>query len=483
MKKPHLLLFLLAFATSVFAHDYQLVRSDRVCMYQFVYGNTDLNKYVGLRIDSVKQIGSDSLFYPNIHLQQKGSYYRIDGSWIGKRVVVKANGDNFIINSENDSILIKTQSVLKDSWIVYKKNNVMKITAEVTGIEKKSFLDMEDSVKTITFHVYDASMQPMPNQFEGSQIKISKNFGLIESLPFYAFPNVISDNQVLHCSLSGMTNPKVGVQNLTAEDIFDFQVGDEFHTVYAKGVSLGFANKDSVMTINRILERSSIGNNITYKIDVNERHYQLDWSTQVITNVVKQDTISIDPFNIKFSTLPGEIKVITESENVQSVNMYADNSKSFRSMYLVNSGSGNWSEAIVTNDMTCSDNVYYKGYGGPYYNCKGSFTYENRSLIYSKKGGVETGTKLVISSIPTVYIENSLKISSTIGCKELTAKIASSELPARLEVLSVSGTVVFGKSIDTESSTISLQSLPAGAYLYRVRGDNGRVMGGKLILK
>jgi hypothetical protein len=454
-------------------------------MYRFDFGYTGQYPINALRIDSTKMVGTDSLFYPNVNLLQKGSYYRIDGSWIGKRVVVKTNGDNFIINSDNDSILIKTQSALKDSWTVYQKNSVMQITAEVTEIKKMSFLDLEDSVKTITFHVYDASMKPMPNQFDGAQIKISKNFGLIESLPFYAFPNVISDNQVLHCSLSGMTNPKVGVQNLTAEDVFDFQVGDEYHIIEAYGAKYGGVDIDSLLTIERVLERRNFTNQLSYIIDKTERHYHKYWITKVATNLVKRDTVtmSINSLRDMFLILPGEFKGISVHHEIQTVSMELPSNKLFRMGSFVSSDSINWSEIELANDVVCSDDKYIKGLGGPYYNCFGSSIYKNRNLFYSKKSGVEFGTKLVILSIPSVYKENSIRVSSIIGRKELTANIASSELPARLEVVSVSGTVVFSKSIDAESSTISLQSFPAGAYLYRVRGERGSLVTGKIMLR
>jgi len=74
-------------------------------------------------------------------------------SWIGKRVIIKDNGDNLNFNRENDTITIKTKATLNLSWTAYKLMDSIAIVARVTDYNTLSFLGQMDTVKTIKFQV------------------------------------------------------------------------------------------------------------------------------------------------------------------------------------------------------------------------------------------------------------------------------------------------------------------------------------------
>ncbi|MFZ4455849.1 MAG: T9SS type A sorting domain-containing protein [Bacteroidales bacterium] len=437
------------------------------------------NGYVGLRIDSVKLHNNDFVFYPNVNLLFLRDTFRVDGSWIGKRVVVKSNGDNCFINKDGDSILLKTKAVLKDSWTAYSKGNLLIITAEVTGYEKSMFLGLEDSVKTITFHVFDATMKPKPNGYDGKQIKISKHYGIVESKSFYIFPNEIDNSFDLNFTLAGMTNPKVGVQNLTANDIWDYNEGDEYHILDVHS-DMFDSYIDSTFYINKIVKREQKDDSITYSFDQKYKYVSIRKYPNPSKNIeIGTRSFKWSPFSEKsLNLLSGEIMI--SDYDILVTSMPTLNIK-MQFNHLVQPIDSVTFTYGCCEDPPAQPSLYYRGFGGSY-RMSNSFPDIPHAVVYYKKNNVEWGKKLVITGIQSVRKENSIRVSSIIARKELIANIASSELPARLELLSVSGTVVFGKSIDTESSTISLQSLPAGAYLYRVRGDNGRVVSGKVIL-
>ena len=474
MKRSHLLLFLIAFATFVFAYDYQTVSSNRICLYKN-------DGYIGLRIDSVKSHGQDSVFYPNVNFFTFNDTFRIDGSWIGKRIIVKPNGDNVFINRANDSILIKTLAALKESWLVYQKNGMLKITAEVTSLEKTTVIGLDDSVKTITFHVFDASMKPIANGYEGKQIKISQHYGIIESKSFYYFPDLINSSFNLLYKLGGMTNPKVGVQNLLAKDIWDFNEGDEYHKL---NVYMDFTHYDidSTFFIERIISREQKDDSITYLIDQKYKYVSIRRKTANPTYYCETGSRS---FNLStysdksINFLPGEIMI--NDYSVLQVNMPTLNIKTKYSPLLLRLDSVSFTYGCC-EDPQSYPSLYYRGFGGQF-RWTNTFSDIPNDVVYYKKNNIEWGKKLVITGISSVIQEISIRVSSVLGRKELTSKIASLELPARLDVLSLSGIIVLSKSIDSESSAISLQSLPAGAYLYRVKGESGSITSGKIILR
>src|SRR5690606_34543387 len=78
----------------------------------------------GMRIDSIVVEGSDLVYYPfrscrgNINslfpvLDTNG------GSWLGKRVVLKADGSTLFDNLWGDTVVIKSQANVGESWIFY----------------------------------------------------------------------------------------------------------------------------------------------------------------------------------------------------------------------------------------------------------------------------------------------------------------------------------------------------------------------------
>src|SRR5882724_8748120 len=88
---------------------------------------TNANGYLrGIRIDSVRTVGSDVVYYP--YHTPRGSYYPSSfpvldsngGSWLGKKVIEKSDG-TFIFDSYwNDSVIIETRANVGDNWIFYK---------------------------------------------------------------------------------------------------------------------------------------------------------------------------------------------------------------------------------------------------------------------------------------------------------------------------------------------------------------------------
>ncbi|GHV25514.1 hypothetical protein FACS1894176_04160 [Bacteroidia bacterium] len=223
------LVFLLFVGIELLAYDYQAIYSNQTAIF-------DGGTLQGMKIDSVKVLENDSVFYPLKRILHDGSYcYTPYGaSWLGEKIIISANWNNFI--NKNDTIRIKTDAVLGESWIV-DEGLISKMVAKVTSHKIESFLGLEDSVKTISFQAYDLNNVPIDrNLMNNKTLKISKNYGIIQGFDFLPQIQPVLHNIYQEYTLAGLSNPKAGIQNITWFDIWDFQPGDELH-IYEREIS------------------------------------------------------------------------------------------------------------------------------------------------------------------------------------------------------------------------------------------------------
>ena len=277
--------------------DYQTVSVNRIAYFESQYVKC-------LRIDSIKY-QSDSVFYPFRVIQQLdyGCYSPLVASWIGPKIIVRENGMNLFFNKVNDTIKINTRAELHDKWIAFILTDSIIIEAMVINHDTMSFLGLIDSVKTVSFQVYDKSMSPLDYEINRMNLQISKNYGFIKTFNFYLFPDIMVDyppDQFEELDLTGLSNPKTGVQNLTWFDVNDFRPGDELHILDES--STWFGNVSGYTTTNKAvykyLDRTDYEDSIVYHYSRRQSIYTL-WSdsssfkfyNDTLKEVIKPDTL------------------------------------------------------------------------------------------------------------------------------------------------------------------------------------------------
>jgi len=107
------------------------------------------------------------------------------------------------------------------------------IEATVSQISIMTFIGISDSVKTISLQRKNSAGQVVSDPINDKSILLSKNYGLI-CLP--KFDEFSSFQRFFY--ISGKTNPDAGTALPTFQDIYNFPVGDEFHTIYCQLTSL-----------------------------------------------------------------------------------------------------------------------------------------------------------------------------------------------------------------------------------------------------
>lgn len=457
------------------AQNYQTVNSGRIA-----YFTTSGEDFQFLRIDSVFFNG-DSVFYPNRTLGPVGyhCFSLNEPSWTGRKIIVRKDGSNVYYNYHNDSILIKTQAILKEKWIAYQSKDSITITAEVVAINQKAVLEQLDSVKTIQFLGFDSHGNIVDHLLNTTQISISKNYGWVTALNFNLFPNIELDYSFFQrfgsFELVGLTSPKLGVQNLTRFDVFDFQPGDIFHIEeIERNVCQGVGATHYKRIISNYLNRTNYNDSIIYKIsrvhNIQEKYFDS------IHNSIKFDTIRFVIYpDVDFDKLSGELIFSHDSLSIESSAMrIGDRIVKLPRFYGFRKTKIDSCWFYPTSDGDFL-NYYFKGLGGPYYNYGGACPFGMRTLVYYKKGYITWGTPFNFTGIETLANSNYVKIYPNPAYDKICIETYSPNEPMTFELYSSDGSVVFRQIIHSAKENVYVTQFKNGIYIYKI-SNNGQVL-------
>ena len=471
--------------SSMYASDYQTIYSHRIAYFD--------NK--AIRIDSLEVVGNDSVFYPIKSIRENGyygyyCYTPFGASFLGEKVVIKDNW-NYFFNGNGDSIKIKTDAALNESFELFHIENLVTAIATVVSIETQHFFGLSDLVKTIKIELFDNDGNPInhPHINDDPEIKISENYGFLQIFDIYDF--YFTDNYYPYSpiyekrSLIGLTNPEVGRQNLTWLEVFDFQIGDELHIVEESGEFVGYYHR-WVKTIDKYQNRTDYGNDsITYEIHrtryTHEINHNGEESEHTTTQVV---TYTYKP-NHEFDRLNGE-PIIHYDDYGEYDYAYANwesaSSKidpGFERHIFYQEDDECWTEVIYDGCPTA--NIYHKGLGGPYtWSCYGMmYTYE-KELVYYKKGNVTWGDPIVLSINDFFDKEKNLIVNNP--AKEfILLNKDMIEHPCLFELIDINGRVLLQKTVDASNNTVNVNHIQNGMYLCRLIKNNQVICTEKVI--
>ena len=466
--------FLLGGFIALFACDYQTVYSNRVAMFQ-------TPEFHGMKMDSVQISGNDSVFYPMKRiLMQKDDYNCFTpygSSWLGEKIIISEDWNNFVYGK--DTIRIKTTAKLNESWVCFVSG---KYSIEATVFEHKlqQFLGVEDSVKIITFQAFDKDQKPM-DIGEEKTLTISKNYGLIHGFDLMAFStdNYLPLYRSETYTLAGLSNPKIGVQNLTWFDVWDFQPGDELH------IKDGFHNYEITQVTNSIityLSREDFSDKIVYQIHVKENQYKGRSGKDSLVYYKEYDTIQIILPDEGFDKLPKEVIISEGSASYAAGMFYAEGiiakGPSYMLLHKDYDSDLCWWEVIV---CYFGEQISYHQKGlGYYYNLNNITTGSYKTLVYYKKGDVESGTPLTLETgINEIQINSSVVYNP--ANESLQINMETFGTAVLLELVDLTGRTLIQYELTSVSQDISLNHLPKGIYLYRLTEQGKTINSGRIV--
>lgn len=492
--KKFISIFILFFSSVTFGQNYQTVSSNRISCFNSPNGDIKC-----IRIDSVKH-QTDSILYPFSNFRESENYcYTPYGpSWIGDEIIIRNDGLNIFFNKNHDSILLKTNALLNESWTLFNVQDSMKIAATITKHDTMSFLGLFDSVKSVGFQVYDKNMNPLIYDLNNMELKISKNYGFVGTTNFYFFPDFQISypfNEYKEYNLIGLSNPKTGVQNLTWLEANDFQIGDEIHVLNESRSIYGgdYDYIETTKSIYKYLNRFDYTDSIKYNVEVKQNIFK-SWPPwiDIGTFEYKQDTISLlFKADSQFDKLPYE-PVISDNGGYYynmstSYNLINGTviSKSDPRHYLSFSYSGDECWILPLIDDCNSQTYYLKGLGGPYYDCDFVFSLGGmeRKLVYYKKGQIIWGSPLIITGINDERIDRKINLFPNPANDFITIQFEEFNQSAIFEIFDIKGKLLLTRTIDSNESTIGIMDLKAGLYLYRLRDNKMLYVIDKLIIR
>jgi len=473
------------------AQNYVTVNPDRTGLYTYEQGYGNITS---IRVDSVvlDSIGATYFFLNNIQCKDY-CYSPYSPSWLGEKVIVREDGYNIFFNRDNDTVRIKIDAALTESWLCFDFPDASKIIAKITAINTMSFLGITDTVKTINFQAYDKNDNQIDNRVNNKEIELSKNNGFIKVPDFYLFPDLesciwYSHGELQEYDLVGLSNPQLGIKNLTWKEAFDFEPGDEIHIYYKDSTTWYPEIPDYriIYSIKKYLDKEYKGDSIVYKIELKnrERNSYSDNGVEIISI----DTISeIITDKLLFDNLPGE-PVIYDGEafSYYMGTFNGRSSKTEPSYYAWITGGGTcWQETIVDDCWT--DYTYVEGLGGPYYESEcitpGIPREHFKKIVYYKKGEETWGNPLVITGERGITGQPVFDIFPNPVIERLHIRTKTENIPYSIELIDITGRVLFNENVDIEEYTINCSKAIKGICFYRIINTKGTIIKGKIIFE
>lgn len=281
--------FVFLLTSNITLGQYKTIYSDSVPIYR--YGNPSYRyspttgrlgllgptgDFIPVKIQSKELVGQDTVYTNSLAVKQNTSnrsddcYAKISSAWAGKKIILTNDKRDIFINAENDSIIFRKDAGLNDSWTFYSKGNnhfiatVTQKTPESIKLYGGSI--SADSVMTVIINYKNNSdNSPADHIFNGKEWKISQKHGFVKTYDLLNFPN---DTNAL--ALQGFNSK--GVKNLTELDIYNFEIGDIFHTMDSS-VRTYFSAKNTISTV---IDKKITDNELVYKIENWFNNYQND---------------------------------------------------------------------------------------------------------------------------------------------------------------------------------------------------------------
>lgn len=497
MKTILALLLVIGTFNRSWAQNYQLIYPHQEKHFSYIDNANVSNVPIiqSLRIDSIATAGNNTYYY-NHQILSQTSYTGTcqmtinDSSWLGAQIIAKPNGDYLFFNRNLDSILIKTAANLNHTWVVYTFPNQDYIEASLVSIHDTNLFGTSDSIKTLVLLVKDNSNNNINHPFNHKEIKFSKNQGLVD---FYNMTNFPLDTN--RCTLIGSSNPTMGIVNLTAAEIFDYNVGDELHIDdYYRSSSSPW--EYDIVHLRRVILDKVVSNNqdtLTYSVQRCQNRYLNSSMTPSPDTTITVDTITevlVLSEQTRLNQLSNEI--CSDSLSYSTFLMHPQLNKRTKRVnaQYYRTGSNCWSEYV---GFFAPYQDYIEGLGGGYYDNPYAFVgTDYYKLVYYNKGGTTWGTPLNMDCNTNTFIskiskeENPISIYPNPASNHTTITIQNF-LPSEswyFELHDVTGKLVRFQKVQNNSFLLEKVNLSTGIYFYQIGNSrSSKSYTGKIVLE
>ncbi len=445
--------------------------------------------YIPVKIRGENLVDLDTIYTNSLVFKKNASnryddcYAKISPAWTGKKIIIKDQRDIFI-NADNDSIIFRKDASLNDSWTFYStEDNHFIATVTQKTIENFNIYGstLTDSIMTITINLKkNLDDSPVQHIFNGREWKISKKYGLVKTYDLLNFPK---DTTTL--TLAGINGK--GIKNLTFRDIYNFEIGDIFHTVDSSERSY----KVGTNTISRVVDKKTTDTEIIYKIENWFKKVRYDPlfpglqksegkdTTEIKVNLTQSSPDGLD--NLPTLIYPGFYSfhiyqfINKETSLLSKGSIFLNLKQSEVSPDSCYNQSG--SEAGIAYE-------YIEGLGGPYYSGVhfGDMpVWVKKKLVYYKKGTKEWGTPLsMMTGIDRSKINSNVNLFPNPSNDKI--KITSDGIQNSFyKIYNYEGREILSGYFTSNEEVISVKELTSGIYSVVILNENGAIYSSKFV--
>jgi len=501
MKRTVTLSAAIFLAIFTIAQDYQCVKADAEYMFW------DGTNYHAVAIDSVQALPDYQTYYnfPVIGAETiyTDCFSKDWPSWIGRKIDVYPNGDHLFYNFLFQPVLIKVQNGVGDTWTSYSFEDGRYITATVTEKVEMEFIGITDSLKKISFQVMDTMGNPVSHSINSKHVWISKNHGMVKAINYKLFPDLSDymDFEIKEYDLCGISNPETGIQNLKFSDIYNFDIGDEFHSLkFAKMWGYYSYNFESKI-IKTVINKEWL-NDSTIVIDYKrcERRQYIDYINDFDTVYFFDDTIN-ETISTEYSDYTGlnhspEMFYAIGDSNYYEYQWFTQsNNEEYGKLqkYLIDGFVSHFPheciEVIITKDKFYEGETYLEDLGGPYWH-NGEWGDEYfHGLVYYKKNGEEWGIPYDCDSLLSgirVIQDNPWHVNISPNPMHSWTRLTIENDEAKeyqLQLYNSMGLLVKDYRFRSNELMIYRENLPGGMYFFVVSDESKVFSNGKLIIR
>ena len=503
--KHFLLLFFVLITSYSFGQNYQIFNDNQVGYYKYQIPNSALFYYPADSIiyfsasgDSSIMQGNDKIIYHSnvvreIYYTPSNCLLIRDSSLFGNQTIQKNNGDYLFLTQNSDTLLLKTQATIGTIWELGRlENGTLSVKAKVINVQPKSIFNVIDNVKTISLTVKNTSGTTVNHPINSLQIELSENYGILKTPNFLYFDSDTREIELVgHSALNG------SFKEVKWADIYNFDVGDVFHTLYRRTPAPTY--ETNIYTSKTITSKQITSDSVSYETSI--ERVIIDNVDGVIdtTSSTYNDIESYPLTHPSDWVRPQTSYRFGDSTNILPIGSYSlDHYRyGFHNMdneyingRIVKSEVNNYTiynrEDSCNNSFICpyDEKEYIEGAGGPY-NAGWGFDPSSYRLVYYKKGAETWGTPYDFdllsdtkSVIPTV---EKLQITPNPATNNIIISSDAIIKNGQLTVFDMAGKVIHQVVLAGKNEVnLSIQNWINGVYLVKIV-DKNRVWSGKLV--
>lgn len=443
----------------------------------------------GIRIDSIQATPDATIYFP-FHTK-RGRYATgsgpavLDpdgGSWLGRRVIELLDGTFLFDNIWGDTVTVRTQAAVGDSWMFYEDTSDVYYIAEVISTSEQLIYGVPDSVKEIGITAYRHSTSAVATDpANGLILSLSKNFGFIQVFDMYLFPHrcvhpypgstaARDTMDYFFQKCGGQQFRQMGLYQPNWEEIYDFHVGDVFE--YMEYCTEGaFAGACEKYLLDTIVSRDETATKITYTLHegVGKTIFQFPapvytYSFSIKTKVIMKGYADMVDTNI-----------MPEETGATVVTYYNPNDTS-----LCHLGSRySREDGILFNEFEpCGSSVSYKMGVGMISRsvCRdpspGPSSHERIRLVYCVRNGIACGTLVPVFAGLVAANMSGISVYPNPAGDVLNLSFTRAANYS-CSLVSVTGQQVIDAHFSGSNFVVNIASIAQGVYILTIYDDDG----------